>query len=254
MSSIQTPEVPADQAASAPNLQKDPETGEMVSKRCTRLAHSSPGVAVYSRLLPATLSELKKRIKARENAKKKAEKVRLASLALRLVALLSRARTDNLPPHRPPAPPLNLLPRPRLPTQRRSSRPTCVSQAELTCAHLSLTRLASRPQQYYEIRSRAIQKLRAIPNAERTLSTPNPYPHKFHVTVSIPTFIEKYGSSLKEAGSRSDEVVSVAGRIHSMRAQGAKLRFYDLWSEGVKIQVMANAKCASLVPVLVCMS
>ena len=27
-----------------------------------------------------------------------------------------------------------------------------------------------------------------------------------------------------------------------MRAQGAKLRFYDLWSEGVKIQVMANAK------------
>ncbi|TNY22197.1 hypothetical protein DMC30DRAFT_362043, partial [Rhodotorula diobovata] len=170
MSSIQTPEVPADQAASAPNLQKDPETGEMVSK-----------------------SELKKRIKARENAKKKAEKAASA---------------------------------PAQPTAKTSAAD---AEEELS------------PNQYYEIRSRAIQKLRAIPNAERTLSTPNPYPHKFHVTVSIPTFIEKYGSSLKEAGSRSDEVVSVAGRIHSMRAQGAKLRFYDLWSEGVKIQVMANA-------------
>ncbi|GAA5937025.1 hypothetical protein JCM3775_001930 [Rhodotorula graminis] len=170
MASIQTPDVPADQAASAPNLQKDPETGEMVSK-----------------------SELKKRIKARENAKKKADKAASA---------------------------------PAQPTAKTSAAD---AEEELS------------PNQYYEIRSRAIQKLRAIPNDQRTLSTPNPYPHKFHVTVSIPTFIDKYGSSLKEAGSRSDEVVSVAGRIHSMRAQGAKLRFYDLWSEGVKIQVMANA-------------
>ncbi|GAA5847397.1 hypothetical protein JCM9279_000461 [Rhodotorula babjevae] len=170
MASIQTPDVAADQAATAPNLQKDPETGDMVSK-----------------------SELKKRIKARENAKKKADKAAAA---------------------------------PAQPTAKTSAAD---AEEELS------------PNQYYEIRSRAIQKLRAIPNDQRTLSTPNPYPHKFHVTVSIPTFIDKYGSSLKEAGSRSDDVVSVAGRIHSMRAQGAKLRFYDLWSEGVKIQVMANA-------------
>ena len=101
---------------------------------------------------------------------------------------------------------------------------------------------ASGAQQYYEIRSRAIQKLRAIPAAERTLTTPNPYPHKFHVTLSLPAFIDKYAKECAEAGSRSDDVVSVAGRIHSMRAQGAKLRFYDLYSEGVKIQVMANAR------------
>lgn len=31
-----------------------------------------------------------------------------------------------------------------------------------------------------------------------------------------------------------------------MRAQGAKLRFYDLYSEGQKIQIMANASLSSL--------
>ncbi|GJN91394.1 hypothetical protein Rhopal_004415-T1 [Rhodotorula paludigena] len=170
MASVPTPEVAPEQAASAPNLQKDPETGEMISK-----------------------SEFKKRQKAREVAKKKAEKA------------------ANAP-----------------------AQPTAKTSAADAEEELS-------PNQYYEIRSRAIQKLRAIPDAERTLTTPNPYPHKFHVTISLPSFVEKYGAECKEAGSRSDDVVSVAGRIHSMRAQGAKLRFYDLWSEGVKIQVMANA-------------
>lgn len=33
MSDIKTPEVPPVQQQDAPNLQKDPETGEMVSKR-----------------------------------------------------------------------------------------------------------------------------------------------------------------------------------------------------------------------------
>ncbi|GAA5963140.1 hypothetical protein JCM21900_000224 [Sporobolomyces salmonicolor] len=174
MSDIPTPEVPpakqAPVAGDAPNLQKDPETGEMVSK-----------------------SELKKRIKAREAAKKKAEKAAAAP-------------------------------------------PQAVAKTSAADAEEELS-----PNQYYEIRSRAIQKLRAIPASERTLTTPSPYPHKFHVTLSLPAFIEKYAAECKEAGTKSSDVVSVAGRIHSMRAQGAKLRFYDLWSEGVKIQVMANA-------------
>jgi len=33
---------------------------------------------------------------------------------------------------------------------------------------------------------------------------------------------------------------SVAGRIHNIRAQGANLKFYDLHSEGKKIQIMAQ--------------
>ncbi|SCV69653.1 BQ2448_1047 [Microbotryum intermedium] len=97
------------------------------------------------------------------------------------------------------------------------------------------------PQQYYELRSRAIQKLRAIPDAERTLTTPSPYPHKFHVTVSIPAFVAKYASLVPNAGDRHDDVVAVAGRIHNMRQAGAKLRFYDIISEGQRCQIMAQA-------------
>jgi lysyl-tRNA synthetase class 2 len=59
--------------------------------------------------------------------------------------------------------------------------------------------------------------------------------------MSLPSFIDKYSKECSEAGSKSEDKVSVAGRIHSMRAQGAKLRFYDLYSEGQKIQIMANA-------------
>lgn len=35
---------------------------------------------------------------------------------------------------------------------------------------------------------------------------------------------------------------SIAGRVHAIRESGAKLIFYDLRGEGLKLQVMANAK------------
>ena len=97
-------------------------------------------------------------------------------------------------------------------------------------------------QQYYELRSRAIQKLRAIPNDERTLTTPNPYPHKFHVTLSMTDFVKKYSGVVVNPGDKSEDVVSIAGRIHNIRQAGAKLRFYDVVSEGVRTQVMAQAE------------
>lgn len=37
-------------------------------------------------------------------------------------------------------------------------------------------------------------------------------------------------------------VHSIAGRVHSIRESGAKLIFYDLRGEGVKVQVMANGR------------
>lgn len=55
-------------------------------------------------------------------------------------------------------------------------------------------------------------------------------------------FIEKY-SQLNEGETLSDVKLSVAGRVHAIRESGAKLIFYDLRGEGVKLQVMANAKC-----------
>lgn len=68
----------------------------------------------------------------------------------------------------------------------------------------------------------------------------NPYPHKFHVSTSLPEFHEQFSGT--EAGSHLEGVaVSVAGRLHSKRASGAKLVFYDLRADGAKIQVMSSA-------------
>lgn len=39
-----------------------------------------------------------------------------------------------------------------------------------------------------------------------------------------------------------NEEVSIAGRIHSMRASGDKLRFYDIHGDGQRIQILANAR------------
>ncbi|KDE04453.1 lysyl-tRNA synthetase, cytoplasmic [Microbotryum lychnidis-dioicae p1A1 Lamole] len=171
---------PAQAAAptAEPKLLLDEASGEMVSK-----------------------SELKKRIKAREVAAKKAAKVAAA----------------------PPAP-------------VKADKDGDDADAAAADAEAELT-----PNQYYELRSRAIQRLRAIPDSERTLTTPSPYPHKFHVTISLPAFVAKYASLVPNPGDRHDDVVAIAGRIHNMRQAGAKLRFYDLISEGQRCQIMAQA-------------
>lgn len=88
------------------------------------------------------------------------------------------------------------------------------------------------PNEYFKIRSAAVETLKQGPN--------HPYPHKFHVNVSLTEFIETYSSL--EAGTTKDEVeVRVSGRVHAYRPSGAKLIFYDLRGEGTKVQIMANA-------------
>ncbi|XP_066438695.1 lysine--tRNA ligase isoform X2 [Eleutherodactylus coqui] len=88
------------------------------------------------------------------------------------------------------------------------------------------------PNQYYKIRTQAIQQLKGTKD--------NPYPHKFHVQMSLTQFIEKYNNL--QVGEHLEEVVTVAGRIHAKRLSGAKLIFYDLRGEGMKLQVMANSR------------
>ncbi len=73
---------------------------------------------------------------------------------------------------------------------------------------------------YFENRSKVIQKLRET-------QSPNPYPHKFDVSMSISGFIEKYESTI-QPGERLEEVVTLAGRIHNARSSGAKLKFYGI--------------------------
>uniref|UniRef100_A0A6Q2X974 Lysine--tRNA ligase n=1 Tax=Esox lucius TaxID=8010 RepID=A0A6Q2X974_ESOLU len=87
------------------------------------------------------------------------------------------------------------------------------------------------PNQYFKIRSQAIQALKG--------TAEDPYPHKYHVDLSLTEFIEKY-NHLQPGDQLTDVVLCVAGRVHAKRASGAKLIFYDLRGEGVKLQVMAT--------------
>jgi len=106
------------------------------------------------------------------------------------------------------------------PANKGSAAKTKVSEEEIS------------PNEYFKLRSGAVEELKSTDS--------HPYPHKFHVSVSLTHFIEKY-ESLKDGETLTDVEVRLAGRIHAIRESGAKLIFYDVRGEGVKLQVMATA-------------
>ena len=89
------------------------------------------------------------------------------------------------------------------------------------------------PNLYHERRVKAVQSAKDAGQ--------NPYPHKFHVSISLPDFVQQY-ESIADGAHQEGATVSVAGRIYNKRASGTKLVFYDLQSDGVRIQVMADAR------------
>ncbi len=62
-----------------------------------------------------------------------------------------------------------------------------------------------------------------------------PYPHKFETTHSIKEVVAEFTEKCKENGVFSEDVVSVAGRVLSMRPSGKSLIFIDLIADAVKI-------------------
>lgn len=88
------------------------------------------------------------------------------------------------------------------------------------------------PSQYFEARSRQILELRKT-------QSPNPYPHKFQVSISNPEFLAKY-AHLQRGETLPEEKVSIAGRIHAKRESGSKLKFYVIHGDGVEVQVMSQ--------------
>jgi len=85
------------------------------------------------------------------------------------------------------------------------------------------------PRLYKENRTKQLEDLKS--------KGENPWPHKFHMDLSIPDFIAKFESLTQE--SKSTERVSVAGRILGLRAAG-KLVFLDLWGDGKRLQVLSS--------------
>uniref|UniRef100_A0A7S1X5B1 Lysine--tRNA ligase n=1 Tax=Tetraselmis chuii TaxID=63592 RepID=A0A7S1X5B1_9CHLO len=93
------------------------------------------------------------------------------------------------------------------------------------------------PTAYFENRLKAVGAVKAAGG--------NPYPHKFDVSVQLPDYIKEY-EPLEAGQQKEDVTVKLAGRVNSKRASGAKLIFYDLKSEGTRVQVMADARNSPL--------
>jgi len=89
------------------------------------------------------------------------------------------------------------------------------------------------PNEYFKLRSLAVEELKVSPVS-------HPYPHKFSVSTSLTSFLQEF-EKLKDGETLKDVDVRCAGRIHAIRESGAKLIFYDVRGEGVKLQVMATA-------------
>ena len=69
----------------------------------------------------------------------------------------------------------------------------------------------------------------------------NPYPHKFEVSISVKSYIDKYSNT--EIGTRIENAVeSVAGRVMSIRTLGKKMCFCTIQSNGYSLQYFASAK------------
>ncbi|EYE95164.1 lysine--tRNA ligase KRS1 [Aspergillus ruber CBS 135680] len=93
------------------------------------------------------------------------------------------------------------------------------------------------PNQYFEIRSKRINKLRETKH-------PDPYPHKFNVTDDLRQFLKTY-EGLEKGDQKPETTVRIAGRIYTKRSSGAKLSFYDIRAEGVKVQVVCQGQHAT---------
>jgi lysyl-tRNA synthetase, class II len=90
------------------------------------------------------------------------------------------------------------------------------------------------PTQYLANRKAAIAAL------ER--SGVNPYPHKFHVSDTIPAYIAKCADSVADGAQDTSVQVTLAGRLYLKRASGAKLVFYDMRGDGSRVQIIADAR------------
>ena len=95
------------------------------------------------------------------------------------------------------------------------------------------------PRLYYENRCAAINELRKSGAA---------YPHRYDVSLSIPSFRAKYESLFAPGEKEPDgRVESVAGRIAQKRQQG-RLIFYELRGDGERVQVAQSHPIAGHPP------
>ncbi|KAL7542344.1 hypothetical protein ACHAXR_011709 [Thalassiosira sp. AJA248-18] len=89
------------------------------------------------------------------------------------------------------------------------------------------------PSQYKANREQQVKQIEA--------SGGNPYPHKFHVSHRLPDFESEFDPITEQGTKIEDKIVTVAGRINTIRGQG-KLMFFDIRGDGAQLQLMASLK------------
>ena len=90
------------------------------------------------------------------------------------------------------------------------------------------------PQEYYKNRCTIVNKLKEDKDYF-------PYPHKWELTHTLPKVIAEFSAKCQEKGKFFDEhVVTLAGRVVSIRSASKKLFFIDITGEQAKIQIFAN--------------
>ncbi|KAI3845142.1 hypothetical protein MKX03_019809 [Papaver bracteatum] len=89
------------------------------------------------------------------------------------------------------------------------------------------------PSQYYENRNTWL--------ASQKASGKEPYPHKFLVSMTLAEYIKAY-ETLGQGEQLAKVEVSLGGRIMQKRTSSSKLLFYDLHDEGLKVQLIVDAR------------
>lgn len=82
---------------------------------------------------------------------------------------------------------------------------------------------------FFEARKTEMEELKKNNDA-------HPYPHKFGISCTVLEYNEKY-EHVKNDETLENIVERVAGRILSIRRSSSKLYFFDLQSDGAKLQV-----------------
>ena len=101
---------------------------------------------------------------------------------------------------------------------------------------------AVEPWKYFENRSKQFSTMEEQFEAgDRQDVLLNPYPHKFQVDMSIPTYRDTYDSKCKDGEHDTSTVLNLAGRIMAIRGAG-KLVFFVLQGDGANVQVMSSAR------------
>ncbi|KAG9201473.1 lysyl-tRNA synthetase [Epicoccum nigrum] len=112
----------------------------------------------------------------------------------------------------------------KLPERPKTEGKTKEAEVELT------------PNQYFEIRSKKINALRAS-------KSPNPYPHKFDAHTRLPHFLLDH-KDLKRGDELRETEVKMGLRVMSIRVASNALRFYVCKSEGMTVQIMCQLQNA----------